>query len=144
MTPPASSSRHQRTRNDHASEIAEDYCEAIAEIGSGDDGCRVTDLAERFGVSHVTVVRTIKRLERDGLVEKAPRKPIHLTPRGRRLAAACLERHQVVYRFLIALGVDPRVASVDTEGIEHHVSPSTLARFRDFADRDPVSSDRPG
>lgn len=134
MASPASSSRHHRTRADHASEIAEDYCEAIAEIESGDEECRVTDLAGRFGVSHVTVVRTIKRLERDGLVEKAPRKPIHLTAVGRRLAKASSERHRVVYRFLLALGVDPRVASVDAEGIEHHVSPSTLARLRAFAD----------
>ena len=130
----ATSSRHHRTRADHASEIAEDYCEAIAEVESDDEECRVTDLATRFGVSHVTVVRTIKRLERDGLVEKAPRKPIQLTALGRRLAKACRERHQVVYRFLLAMGVDPRVASVDAEGIEHHVSPSTLARFRAFAD----------
>lgn len=131
MTPP-SSSPHQRTRNDHASEIAEDYCEAIAELEKDDDGCRVTHLATRFGVSHVTVVRTIKRLERDGLAETMPRKPIRLTDRGRRLAVSCRKRHETVYRFLLAIGVDRRVAEVDAEGIEHHVSPSTLARLREL------------
>ena len=141
MEEPGPPSRHQRTRADHASEIAEDYCEAIAEIDINGDGCRVKDLAHRFGVSHVTVVRTVKRLERDGLVETEPYKPIRLTNRGRRLAASCRERHETVYRFLRALGVDARTAAVDAEGIEHHVSPSTLARFRDFAADHPPESD---
>jgi len=123
---------HRRTRDDHASEIAEDYVEAIASLEDEDRGCRVTDLARRFGVSHVTVVRTIKRLERDGLVVTEPYKPIRLTTRGTRLAAACRDRHEVVYRFLLALGVDARIATVDAEGIEHHVSPSTLEHFRAF------------
>lgn len=127
---PSSSSPHQRTRNDHASEIAEDYCEAIAELEKQENGCRVTHLATRFGVSHVTVVRTVKRLERDGLAATMPRKPIRLTDDGRRLAASCRRRHEIVYRFLLAIGVDPRVAEIDAEGIEHHVSPSTLARLR--------------
>ena len=77
--------RHQRTRDDHATEIAEDYCEAIAELADDAGDCRVVDLAAGFGVSHVTVVRTIKRLERDGYVSTAPYKPVRLTPKGRRL-----------------------------------------------------------
>ncbi len=123
---------HRRTRDDHASEIAEDYVEAIAALEQEERGCRVTDLARRFGVSHVTVVRTVKRLERDHLVETRPYKPIHLTAKGRRLAATCRERHEIVYRFLLAMGVEDRIAAVDAEGMEHHVSPSTLARFREF------------
>jgi DtxR family manganese transport transcriptional regulator len=132
--PHPSSSPHQRTRSDHASEIAEDYCEAIAELENDENGCRVTELASRFGVSHVTVVRTVKRLERDGLANTIPRKPIRLTDAGRRLAASCRRRHEIVYRFLLAIGVDPRVAEVDAEGIEHHVSPSTLTRFKKIAE----------
>ena len=40
------------------------------------------------------------------------------------------ERHDLVARFLIALGVPTSVAESDAEGIEHHVSPETLAGFR--------------
>lgn len=135
-----STTRHQRTRDDHATEIAEDYCEAIAELADDAGDCRVVDLAGRFGVSHVTVVRTVKRLERDGFVSTAPYKPVRLTARGRRLAAACRDRHDTVYRFLLAIGVDPRIAAVDAEGMEHHVSPSTLARFREIADAAPANT----
>ena len=125
---------HQRTRDDHARETAEDYVEAVADIIDRDSHCRVRDLAERFGVSHVTVVRTVQRLEREGYVTTAPYRPIELTAKGRRLARDCRERHELVYRFLLSIGVTPQTAAIDAEGIEHHVSRETLARFRAVAD----------
>ncbi len=126
---------HQRTRRDHASETAEDYVEAIADIADRHGHCRVRDLAERFGVSHVTVVRVVQRLERDGFVTTEPYQPLVLTERGRVLAERCRERHNVVYRFLRAIGVSERTAAIDSEGIEHHVSPETLGRFKEIIDR---------
>ena len=125
---------HQRTRRDHAAETAEDYVEAIADEIDARGACRVSDLAERFGVSHVTVVRIVKRLEREGLAATEPYRPIELTPKGRKLAKHCRDRHDIVYRFLLAIGVEKRTAAIDSEGIEHHVSPKTLARFRAIAD----------
>lgn len=127
---------HRRTRRDHATETAEDYVEAVADLVDGGGQCRVRDLSARFGVSHVTVIRTLRRLAGEGLVVAEPSRPVELTGRGRRLARACRRRHDIVYRFLLAIGVEPRVASIDSEGIEHHVSPQTLERFREIADAD--------
>ena len=139
MSDPSERSAHARTRQDHAAETAEDYVEAIADTVEAAGVCRVTDLAERFGVTHVTVIRTIRRLERDGLARTAPYKPVELTAQGQRLAAACKRRHDIVYRFLLAIGVPAEVAAVDSEGIEHHVSEATLARFAAIADGLPGS-----
>ena len=130
---PRAAARHRRTRRDHATEVAEDYVEAIGEIGAARGACRVADLAAHFSVSHVTVSRTVGRLVRDGLAETAPREPVSLTPAGAELAAACRDRHAAVLRFLRELGVPEAVAQVDAEGIEHHVSPETLAAMRRFA-----------
>lgn len=127
------SAPHQRTRRDHASETAEDYVEAIAEIIGQHGKCRVTDLASQFAVSHVTVNRIVDRLVREGLVETEPYRPIKLTASGKRLARKCRTRHDIVYRFLLAVGVDEATAAIDAEGIEHHVSPATLRRFKEFA-----------
>ncbi len=126
---------HQRVRHDHSTETAEDYVEAVAEIIESADACRVRDLAERFGVSHVTVIRTIKRLESEELVRTEPYKPIELTAKGRKLAKQCKQRHETVVRFLLAIGISRRVAETDAEGIEHHVSKETLARFKQIADK---------
>lgn len=127
--------RHRRTRKDHASETAEDYVEAIAELIDENGRCRVVDLADHFAVSHVTVTRTVSRLQRDGLVETEPYGPISLTPSGEELAAESQQRHATVLAFLRAIGVSEQVAVMDTEGIEHHVSPETLRCMEDLTAR---------
>jgi DtxR family transcriptional regulator, manganese transport regulator len=118
------------TRREHASEIAEDYVEAIADLISETGEARVVDLAERLGVTHVTVIRTIGRLQKAHYVTSQPYRAIFLTERGRELAAACKSRHETVVAFLCALGVSRHVAERDAEGIEHHVSPETLEAFK--------------
>ncbi len=125
---------HRRTRTDHATETAEDYVEAIAEIVKLNGRCRVVDLAKRFAVSHVTVTKIIARLENEGLVQTERYRPIKLTAVGNSLAASSRQRHEIVYQFLVAIGVDPKTASLDAEGIEHHVSPKTLAKMKSFID----------
>ncbi|MEM6560230.1 MAG: manganese-binding transcriptional regulator MntR [Planctomycetota bacterium] len=123
---------HRRTRADHASETAEDYVEAIVELADDDGGCRVVDLAGHFGVSHVTVIRIVRRLADEGLVETRPYRPVHLTAAGRKLAKESAARHSLVFDFLRKLGVDAKTAAVDAEGIEHHLSPQTLRKMRAF------------
>ena len=126
---------HRRTRRDHATETAEDYVEAIAEILVERETCRVTDLAKRFAVSHVTVNRIVGRLKNEGLLDTEPYQPISLTATGRRLATKCRQRHETVYRFLLALGIDNVTAAIDAEGMEHHVSPKTLRRFAELTEQ---------
>ncbi|MFM1815730.1 MAG: DNA-binding transcriptional regulator of mntH [Pseudomonadota bacterium] len=127
--------RFQRVRDAHQTEVAEDYVELIAELIVETGEARAVDLAARLGVSKATVNSTIQRLQRDGLVTSQPYRAIFLTERGRTVAQASKERHALVRDFLVALGVDPDTADADAEGMEHHVSPETLAKFRDFLDR---------
>ncbi|MEM9589438.1 MAG: manganese-binding transcriptional regulator MntR [Planctomycetota bacterium] len=121
-----SSPTHQRTRRDHASEVAEDYVEAIAEAITENGVCRAIDLVRHFDVTHATVNNTVGRLQRDGLVTTKPYQPIELTAAGQRLATRSRKRHQVVEAFLRRLGVSAQAAAIDTEGIEHHVGQETL------------------
>ncbi|WP_231742857.1 manganese-binding transcriptional regulator MntR [Stieleria varia] len=118
-----------RTRRDHASETAEDYVEAIDDVLREREVCRASDLAKCFAVSHVTVHRIVARLKDEGLLETEPYRPITLTAKGKRLAKKARERHELVYEFLLAIGVAPATAAVDAEGIEHHVSSETLDRL---------------
>ncbi len=126
--------RHSRVRSDHRTELAEDYVEAIAGLIENQGTCRAVDLARQFQVSHVTVNRTIGRLERDGYVTTAPYAPIELTKEGLRLASRSRRRHEIVYQFLLAIGVSETIAATDSEGIEHHVSPETLDAMRAFVE----------
>jgi len=104
--------------------------EAIADLVDEAGEARVVDLAKRLGVTHVTVIRTIARLQRAGYVTSQPYRAIFLTSSGRKMAAACKSRHETVVAFLRSLGVSERAAEMDAEGIEHHVSPETLAAFK--------------
>lgn len=122
--------RFQRTREDHSREIAEDYVELIEALIHERGEARAVDLAERLGISPVTVSKTVQRLVREGLVTAAPYRSIFLTDEGRALAAHARERHELVHDFLVNLGVPEEAAINDTEGIEHHVSEETLAAMR--------------
>jgi len=121
--------RLQRTRRENAQETAQDYVEMIAELIAAAGEARVTDLARRLGVTHVTVNRTIQRLRRDGLVTAIPYRSIFLTAAGRKLSEASRRRHETVSEFLKSFGVPDDIADADAEGMEHHVSKETLAAF---------------
>jgi len=127
--------RFHSTRKAHRDETAEDYVEAIAQLIEERGVARVGALAEVMGVSHVTVSRTIKRLAGEGLVHTEPRRPVALTDAGRAMARESLERHRIVLRFLLAIGVPEQQAQIDAEGIEHHVSAKTLAALDALAER---------
>lgn len=129
---------HQRTRTDHASEMAEDYVEAIFDIIDHSGVCRASDLVQLFKVTHATVNNTVGRLVRDGYVTTEPYRPLELTSKGKTLARKCRERHEIVRTFLLALGVSEATATADSEGIEHHVSPETLKAMRSFLKAQPV------
>jgi DtxR family transcriptional regulator, manganese transport regulator len=120
----------RRTRLEHATETAQDYVEAIADLSAMHGEARAVDLARRLGVSHVTVIRTVARLQRDGYIATQPYRSIFLTEKGSRLAEESRRRHEIVVAFLRSLGVPEEIAQTDAEGIEHHVSPETLAAFK--------------
>lgn len=115
-----------RAREDHRTEVREDYLELIYRLG-GTGEVRTADLVSALGVAQPTVTQTLDRLEREGLVRVARRRGVSLTEEGWRLALEAKERHELTVRFLVALGVPSGVAELDAEGIEHHLSETTVA-----------------
>ena len=120
------------TREQHAMEAAEDYLEAISDLIEQTGEARVVDLASRLGISHATVIQTVRRLQRDGFVTSEPYRAIFLTDEGRKIAEESRYRHTTTLALLVKLGVSPEVAEVDAEGMEHHVSEETLQAFEKF------------
>ena len=126
------SDRFEQVRNARNSETAEDYTEMIADLIRNVGEARAVDLAKHFGVTGPTVNSIIRRLVRDGLVVSKPYRSIFLTDKGQILADYCKKRHEIVYDFLIKIGVDSDTAKNDAEGIEHHVSAETLSVFEKY------------
>ena len=93
---------------------------------------RLCALAERFGVSQVTVVTMLKRLKSDGLFDKSPRNQDAPRRDDAFRARRARRRHRMVYQFLLALGADERTAAIDAEEIQPHVSERAIVRLKEF------------
>lgn len=114
------------TRQHHLLETAEDYTEMVADLIASKGQARTCDIAKRMGISHVTALKTIRRLQDKGYLETSMHKPITLTSKGEELAVFSKKKHQVLMDFLTKLGVPEDIAAIDVEGMEHHVSHTTL------------------
>lgn len=126
--------RFAQQREADRAAIAEDYVELIGDLLAETGEARAVDIARRMGVAPPTVAATIARLQRDGLVETKPYRGLFLTEAGVALAAFARGRHQLVVRFLVAIGLDRETAEADAEGLEHHASENALAAFARFLD----------
>ncbi|MDR3494280.1 MAG: manganese-binding transcriptional regulator MntR [Ancalomicrobiaceae bacterium] len=122
-------------REAQATAVTEDYVELIDDLITTGGEARPTDIARRLGVAHATAIKTISRLKRDGFAVSRPYRGVFLTEQGRELACRVRARHRLVVEVLTMLGVPEDVAEADAEGIEHFVSPVTLAAFAAYRDR---------
>jgi DtxR family transcriptional regulator, manganese transport regulator len=134
VLPPADdqAARFLRQREADRAALAEDYVELIADLLREEGEARAVDLARRMGVAQATVTIALTRLKRAGLVDTKPYRGIFLTPEGQALAEAARRRHELVVRFLLAVGLDHETAEADAEGVEHHVSEKALKAFARF------------
>jgi DtxR family manganese transport transcriptional regulator len=124
--------RFGKARSAQSGALLEDYVELIADLLASAGEARPTDIARRLGVSHATAIKTITRLKREGLATARPYRGVFLTESGHELAARVRARHRLVVDVLLALGVPAEAAEADAEGIEHHVSETTLRAFGRF------------
>ena len=121
-----------KVRNAHKTENTEDYLELIAELLNSKGEARIVDIAESLGIAQATANKTIQRLQTQGFVKREPYRSIFLTVKGQKIASKSKKRHNIVYNFLLNLGLDKNTASEDAEGIEHHVSEKTLRKMDSF------------
>jgi DtxR family transcriptional regulator, manganese transport regulator len=132
---PTQAKRFGKARTAQSTALLEDYVELISDLlGSGGEA-RPTDIARRLGVSHATAIKSIGRLKREGLAVAKPYRGVFLTEAGETLAERVRLRHRLVVDLLVAVGVPAEAAEQDAEGIEHHVSDTSLAAFSQFLRR---------
>ncbi|MCI5066329.1 transcriptional regulator [bacterium] len=125
----------QVTRKHHGKEAAEDYTELILDLTESKGEARTGEIAASLGISHVTALRTMKRLQAEGYLETGRGKPVTLTRKGRDLALFSRKRHEVLVEFFVSIGVPRKTAEIDVEGAEHHISKVTLEKVIEFLGR---------
>jgi Mn-dependent DtxR family transcriptional regulator len=104
----------------------EDYLERIQGLLDRKGYARVSDIAEELHLTPSTVSNMVRRLARHDLIEFENYRGLRLTDRGRAVARRIQARHATLAEFFESLGIDPKDARKDVEGIEHHISSSTL------------------
>lgn len=108
----------------------EDYLEAIFELCRGGGSVRSVDLAAKLGVSKASVNKAVTTLKSVGLVEQPYYGDITLTEEGRAYGESVLDRHHMLFHFLVdVLGVDKKVAEQEACTMEHAISDDTMKRW---------------
>jgi len=104
----------------------EDYLEKIYELMKEKGYARVSDIASSLSVQPSSVTKMIQKLDEKQLVTYEKYRGIVLTPKGEQLGRLMKQRHKRLEEFLRMIGVGEATIQKDVEGIEHHVSPSTM------------------
>ena len=103
----------------------ENYMEAILVLQRQNGMVRSVDLAKHMGFSKPTISQYMKQYVQQGLVTVAANGAIELTDEGRAIAEPILDRHNVISRFFMALGVREEMAKEDACKVEHDLSDET-------------------
>jgi Mn-dependent DtxR family transcriptional regulator len=113
-------------------ESAQDYLERILmlEEEKGKDKVRAIDIAKSLGFSRPSVSIAMHRLSETGFLEFGDDKELILTKKGREEAEAVYERHRVLTKAFISMGVDPKVAADDACKVEHDLSEETFLAIK--------------
>lgn len=115
------------------SQTAEDYLERIHELIETKGYARVVDIASSLKVKQATVTIMVQKLAEAGYLNYEKYRGLVLTDRGRDVARKIQNRHATLSRFFSLFGLDAETQRQDIEGIEHHLSPATVAVLSDLA-----------
>lgn len=114
-------------------ESEENYLEAILMISEKKDRVKAVDIARKMDFSKPSVSYAVKNLQEKGLIEILENNDIVLTQSGKLIAEEIYERHTVVAKVLMHLGVNEDTAYEDSCEIEHRISQESFDRIKEFA-----------
>ena len=115
------------------SQSAEDYLERIHELIEEKGYARVVDIASSLEVKQASVTSMVQKLGDLGYLNYEKYRGLVLTEKGKKVATNIQRRHETLSRFFSLFGLDAKTQKLDIEGIEHHLSPETVAVLADLA-----------
>jgi len=107
-------------------ESREDYLEAILVLSRRLPLVRSIDVANYMEFSKPSVSVAVANLKAALLLTVSEDGGLHLTEAGRALAEQVYERHDLLTKCLVSLGVDQETAQADACRIEHVISQASF------------------
>ena len=112
-------------------ESAENYLETIYVLNKRNGNVRSIDVANDLGFSKPSVSVAMKKFREEGYITIDEQGYITLTDKGLNIAETVYERHEIIARALIAIGVSEETAYEDSCRIEHHISKETFDKLKE-------------
>ena len=113
-------------------ESAENYLETILMLTKEKKHVRSIDIANELNFSKASVSVAMKSFREDGYITIDSDGGISLTPKGLGIAMRVCERHDIIAKALISLGVSERTAYTDSCKIEHDISEESFEAIKEF------------
>ena len=117
----------------HLLESGEMYLESILQLTQKQGHVRSVDISEYMGYSKPSVSRAVGLLKNGGYILVDEDGLISLTDSGLEIAQKIYERHTVLTKLLIHLGVTPETAMADACKIEHNLSDESFEALKNHA-----------
>ena len=114
---------------------AEDYLETILMLTERQGKVRSIDVVNELGFTKASVSIAMKNLRENGYIHMDKDGFITLTDAGRNIAETMYERHKLLSRWLINLGVNEKTAVQDACRMEHVISAESFEAIKRHADR---------
>ena len=116
-------------------ESGEMYLETIYILSKSKSSVRSIDVAEYMNFSRASVSRGIGLLKKQNFILMDKDGYITLTEKGLKTAEKIYERHTVISKMLMAMGIDEKTAIEDACRIEHIISDKTFEALKQHADK---------
>ncbi len=116
-------------------ESAENYLETILVLKNKNGTVRSIDVANELGFTKPSVSIAMKQLRENGYITVNDDGGLNLTDKGLAVAERVFERHNVIAKALMALGVDEETAYSDSCKIEHHISDTSVQKIKEYFDK---------
>lgn len=113
-------------------ESAENYLETILMLKNKNGYVRSIDIANELCFTKASVSVAMKALREDEYITVDSNGDISLTDKGINIAEKMYERHQIIARCLITLGVSEQTAYEDSCKIEHDISAESFEKIKEF------------
>ena len=104
---------------------AEDYLEAIMIIRERSGNARSIDVAHELNVSKPSVSVAMKKLKEKGLIEIDENGLISFSKEGEKIARKVYDKHKLLTKVLVMIGLKENEAAEEACMIEHVISDKT-------------------
>ena len=118
-------------------ESAEDYLEAILILRERQGTVRSIDVVHQLELTKPSVSVAMKRFRENGYIEVDPDGFITLLPPGEEIAQRIYNRHKLLTKFLVALGVSAEIAAADACKMEHDMSEESFEAVKAYLLKNP-------